>query len=77
MSEPRLAGRKPPAKITWRQARPDDPMFGKIFIVPIQRLVEEEPQNLREAEVCSHRATPLNQARSTVGAARSGAPDQA
>ena len=50
MSEPRLAGRKPPAKITWRQARPDDPMFGKIFIVPIQLFVEEEPQNLREAE---------------------------
>ena len=32
MSEPRPAGPKPPAKITWRQARPDDPMFGQIFI---------------------------------------------
>jgi len=53
MSEPRPAGRKPPAKITWRQARPDDPMFGKIFIVPIQLFVEEEPQSLREAEDCS------------------------
>jgi hypothetical protein len=51
MSEPRPAGRKPPAKITWRQARPDDPMFGKIFIVPIRTLLaEEEPGILGETE---------------------------
>ena len=64
MSEPRLAGRKPPAREP-PGVEPRDRTtlcVGKFFIVPIQRLVEEEPQNLREAEVCSHRATTLNRA---------------
>jgi hypothetical protein len=51
MSEHRPPERKPPARITWRQARADDPMFGNIFIVPIRTLfAETEPGMLGDAE---------------------------
>jgi hypothetical protein len=55
MSEQRPDERKPPATSTWRQARPDDPMFGKIFIVPIRTpFAEEEPGILGETEDRPH-----------------------
>ena len=55
MSEQRPDERKPPAKSTWRQARPDDPMSGKIPIVPIRTpLSPEEPGILGETEDRPH-----------------------
>jgi hypothetical protein len=55
MSEHRPVEDKPLAKFTWHQARPDDPMFGKIFIVPIRtRIAEEEPGILGETEDLPH-----------------------
>jgi hypothetical protein len=42
-------------KLTWREARPDDPMFGKIFIVPIRALfAEADPGLLGETEDRPH-----------------------
>jgi hypothetical protein len=55
MSEHRPVEDKPPAKFTWREARPDDPMFGKIYIVPIRtRIAEEEPGILGETKDRPH-----------------------
>ena len=61
----RPAEGKPPAKFTWREARPNDPMFGKIFIVPIRTLIaEEEPGILGETEDLSRMAMSVRPGRS-------------